>query len=465
MQRPMEEEIRYLHGPANVRDLFQKLTAEAIEEVRLVFPSATALKEYYFIIEQLASLSISRKNHHPKVRVLLSLTPDEERNNSFGGVTLKAAEWRKTEPIDIGIGIYDRSKLVLFQPASSPQKEGPESAETAILISNKFIVAAITAFFNVFWKESELRETGDIARRELVEALTREERARREAQLLQDILTHDIRNYNQVTKLSVELLKEELRDKESVQMILGSMLNAIEGSTDLLERAKRLGRVISEQNPRLYPVNLIEIIENSLDVIRHAFPEKRIKYERSVSPLKGSELSKVEGQQELYDGARGSISRRIIAQDIANASSASGSSFNYCAVLADDLLNEVFTNLFSNSVKYTDGKEVSIVVSITEVPDTEVPIDNVDIRQGQSSPAWWKITVTDRGHGIPDQSKGEVFSRYLRGARGTGLGMSIVHALVVDRYAGKIVLRNRVEGDCTQGTSLDIWLKGAEWQW
>ncbi len=134
-------------------------------------------------------------------------------------------------------------------------------------------------------------------------------------------------------------------------------------------------------------------------------------------------------------------------------------------MLADDLLNEVFTNLFSNSVKYTDGKEVSIVVSITEVPDTEVPIDNVDIRQGQSSPAWWKITVTDRGHGIPDQSKGEVFSRYLRGARGTGLGMSIVHALVVDRYAGKIVLRNRVEGDCTQGTSLDIWLKGAEWQW
>jgi signal transduction histidine kinase len=33
-----------------------------------------------------------------------------------------------------------------------------------------------------------------------------------------------------------------------------------------------------------------------------------------------------------------------------------------------------------------------------------------------------------------------------------------VHALVIERYKGKIMLRNRVSGDYRQGTTIEIWL-------
>ena len=75
-----------------------------------------------------------------------------------------------------------------------------------------------------------------------------------------------------------------------------------------------------------------------------------------------------------------------------------------------------------------------------------------------------KISIADRGRGIPDERKNAVFSRYLTSEKGTGLGMSIVYALVVERYGGTIQIKNRVPEDYTQGTRIDIFLKNASGQ-
>jgi len=37
--------------------------------------------------------------------------------------------------------------------------------------------------------------------------------------------------------------------------------------------------------------------------------------------------------------------------------------------------------------------------------------------------------------------------------------MSIVHALVVDRYRGKIGVKNAVPDDYTKGMTIEIWLR------
>jgi signal transduction histidine kinase len=50
----------------------------------------------------------------------------------------------------------------------------------------------------------------------------------------------------------------------------------------------------------------------------------------------------------------------------------------------------------------------------------------------------------------------------LKTAKGSGLGMSIVHALVVDRYRGKIEVKNTVSDDYRKGTMVEILLKKAE---
>ena len=74
---------------------------------------------------------------------------------------------------------------------------------------------------------------------------------------------------------------------------------------------------------------------------------------------------------------------------------------------------------------------------------------------------YYKVAITDHGKGIPDVAKGKVFTRYLETARGSGLGLSIVYALVVDRYSGKVRVRNTVEADFRQGTVIELWLPAA----
>jgi len=87
-------------------------------------------------------------------------------------------------------------------------------------------------------------------------------------------------------------------------------------------------------------------------------------------------------------------------------------------------------NLLSNAIKYS--------------PDNEV----VDIHF-QDDGSHWKITVTDRGEGVSDESKEYVFERFKRadkkGIKGTGLGLAIVRS-IVELHDGKYGVADNPEG-------------------
>ncbi len=112
-------------------------------------------------------------------------------------------------------------------------------------------------------------------------------------------------------------------------------------------------------------------------------------------------------------------------------------------VMADEFLPQVFVNLYSNAVKYTDEKEIGIETSFEEAEE--------------GGTGYWRVSIADQGRGIPNEMKEHVFTRYLNTARGTGLGLSIVHALVVVRYHGKIKVIDRKP----KGTIMEVWLPKA----
>jgi signal transduction histidine kinase len=77
-----------------------------------------------------------------------------------------------------------------------------------------------------------------------------------------------------------------------------------------------------------------------------------------------------------------------------------------------------------------------------------------------------KVTVTDRGIGIPDEFKDRVFTRefkklvrpdrlILQKSRGAGMGLSLVKSLV-ERYGGKIWVENRVYDDPSRGSAFSF---------
>jgi signal transduction histidine kinase len=194
-----------------------------------------------------------------------------------------------------------------------------------------------------------------------------------ETRVLLDILVHDLLNYNQIARLSADLISQYETNNQDFQTHVKQLISAIDGSSLLLRRAARLGKVLTETNPKLFGVDLAAIVLKSLDLIKNATPQREVVLTRNYP---------------------------VELQAFVNA---------------DDLLDEVFTNIFSNSVRYTDGEVVRVDVAI------------------ESDQQFWKVSITDQGCGIDDELKSRLFARYLKGARGSGLGLSIVHSLVVDR--------------------------------
>jgi signal transduction histidine kinase len=90
------------------------------------------------------------------------------------------------------------------------------------------------------------------------------------------------------------------------------------------------------------------------------------------------------------------------------------------------MLRHVLDNLIGNSLKYVQPGRVA----------------RVDVTAGTAPPGWTRIEVADRGIGIPDADKPNIFESFHRahtaaGYAGTGLGLAICRR-IVERHGGVI---------------------------
>ena len=400
--------IEIMRDPHQIQKLYVNLVNQAEEEILVILPTPNAFhrEETIGVVRALAAAASERG-----VKVSI-VAPD-----SLIAETLRALD-RKVElkvgrslikhrrileattPNTVTVLVVDRNASLVVEQRDDSQPDFDKAIGAATYSTRNSTVLANVRFFERMWEEVELRE-----REEAV--LDREKRSRKAAELLQDIMAHDIRNYNQISKTSAELLKADLESTERLSLI-DSILKATDGSSELIDRAKKLGRIISQADIELYPVDVKDSLETSVALIIKSHPQRTINLSASVK-----------------SGAK---------------------------ALADNLLEEAFTNILSNSVNYTETDEVPVEV---EVEETEEAIVDAKTR------SYWKITFTDHGKGIPDKMKEKIFTRYLNTATGAGLGLSIVYALVVERYSGKVVLMDRVKGDFTKGTKVEVWLPRA----
>jgi signal transduction histidine kinase len=119
--------------------------------------------------------------------------------------------------------------------------------------------------------------------------------------------------------------------------------------------------------------------------------------------------------------------------------------YDSCHVLGDELLHDVFANLVSNAVRHTgDGTEIGITLET----------------KAENEGGFCRVSVEDNGPGIPDDAKGWIFGRSMKGtsmAKGMGLGLYLVRSLV-DSYGGQVSVEDRVPGDYTQGARFVVTL-------
>jgi signal transduction histidine kinase len=241
---------------------------------------------------------------------------------------------------------------------------------------------------------------------------------KKHSELLFDVISHDIGNYHQILRSSLELVTSLFQknnnntnglpqNNERIFSCLTVAKNALTRSQSLVDNIRRLERLYTQKDLKLISKNLPDVINDAYSTV----------------------------EQTLYD--KNPYGKRIkMSMNLVNGHHPADMN-----IVAEDLLEQIFINLFSNSVKYTDSSEVKIDVVIK------------DYFIGEAK--YWMITISDYGKGISDSMKKDMFERFYSKAKGSGLGLSIVRTLV-ERYKGKIWVGDRVYKDYTKGTTFGM---------
>jgi two-component system CheB/CheR fusion protein len=252
---------------------------------------------------------------------------------------------------------------------------------------------AVVTFYNITDRkraEKELEKTKEIFRDSY-----------NQLRLYKDLFTHDMRNLLQVILSSMELAEniynKDLKSEKLYEYIKTSKQQTSKGFK-LIENIEKLTKIDIEEIQKS-PIDLISIIANAKSYLLDTYPEETIKFE----------VSKTNEQ---------------------------------IPVLASNILEDVFENIFINAIKYNDSqtKRIWINISSTHIDTREFAI----------------IEIEDNGMGIPSSIREKLFkSRVDSSESGMGIGLLIVNK-ILNLYNGEISIEDRVDGEHSNGTRVII---------
>jgi PAS domain S-box-containing protein len=239
----------------------------------------------------------------------------------------------------------------------------------------------------------------------------------------------------------ISSLKALEREREDfVSMLshdLKNPITAIVGSLDLV-REERLGPINQDQREFIESAEescaeMVEMINSLLDI--HKFEAGRMVMRFAAEKVQ-QQLEKLAAQYITAAGKESVHLSFAITPDLPE-----------CA-LDQTTFNRMIANLLSNALKFTPANG-EIVVSADLVEDfakltAEIPAELYPPALMRQSGSFLRITVKDSGVGIPRESLGVIFDRFIQAqnrregkSRGTGLGLAICRK-VMDAHKGFI---------------------------
>jgi PAS domain S-box-containing protein len=232
--------------------------------------------------------------------------------------------------------------------------------------------------------------------------------ANKEIELLNDLMFHDINNFNFATLNYIQEIAHLKEIPPEHRVYLEKSLHLIRQTAELIENVKKLTKIGVLNSEDFVPIDLSLVLRKTVSGLENSFPGKALSVKMNVPE----------------------------------------SSF----VLANKLVEELFVNLLTNSVKYDPHEEVEMELDCEKVLE-----DNR---------AFWKICICDHGIGIADDKKPILFQKYVRlkpdpKTQGTGLGLSICRALA-DKFGGRIWVEDRVPGRSELGAKFCVVLPAAK---
>jgi len=223
------------------------------------------------------------------------------------------------------------------------------------------------------------------------------EAARARAEFFNDLMAHDINNVHQGILVGTELLLRNDELPPNARRYAEAISDQVNRGIQLIENVHKLSRMDADADLALQRLDLYGVIANAILLVQHAFPESEVKIDIKFKP------------EEVI-------------------------------VLADEFLIDLFYNIVHNAMKYT-------------IPDKgiiEISVDSSD------EEGFVQVSIADKGPGIPDDRKGDVFSRLEKGRTlGSGMGLTLVKR-IAERYQGIARVEDRVPGTHMMGAKFIV---------
>jgi signal transduction histidine kinase len=217
--------------------------------------------------------------------------------------------------------------------------------------------------------------------------------AHHRARVYSDLLVHDISNHHQAILISLGLLEVQGIQDSLREQVVQDAQTELQRANELIRNVRQLGKSEALNYQDFECLDLVQCIRNSYESATHSVHRQSIEF--------------------------------IINRNLGE-----------CYVQAHPLIEGIFTNLLRNAVQYSpDKKRVEVELELGDNPDGAI----------------WITRVIDYGQGIEPEKKANLFNRFMTGAQGTGLGLSVAKTLT-EVFGGTISVEDRVPGDFTKGT-------------
>ncbi|TXT58598.1 MAG: putative Signal transduction histidine kinase [Promethearchaeota archaeon] len=228
-----------------------------------------------------------------------------------------------------------------------------------------------------------------------------------------DLFVHDINNILHAINSSAEMIDSMIIRQEKTYPAMKDFKNI----TDIIGRQIDRGiklihnvQLISKLDAKEFekkPVDLCSQITEAIKYVRKAYPQKQleIKIKEKISDAK---------------------------------------------VLGNEFLQDIFENLFINSIKHNDNDLIEIIVNVFKEKVNDQP--------------HYRLEFKDNGRGISDENKAVLFEKKKKNkndSKGMGLGLSLVKQ-ILDKLNGKILVKSRNPKNYTEGTKFIIYLPEAK---
>ncbi|CAJ35292.1 putative signal transduction histidine kinase [Methanocella arvoryzae MRE50] len=272
---------------------------------------------------------------------------------------------------------------------ASPETEAYYDMTVTPLASHRHVSGAVVTITDVTGRQKALAEV---------------QQARKYDDFFINLMSHDIRNFNQVSMGYLEMLELSENLNEEERQYLAKALTGVVGSNRLIENVRTARTVIESGHENIVPTDLRKVLQEDIDHTIKAHPGQTVQ-----------------------------INARLPAEG---------------KVMANQYIHEIFRHILENAVKYDQHPQKVIDIDVAEPADT------------REAPAYWTIRITDRGRGIPEDRRRAIFERIGQTTKGSGIGMSMVN-MIVNKLGGRIWVEDRVPGDYTQGSVFVVQLQRA----